>query len=251
MRCSPLPLLHLFVAILLAITSVSLSSPSAHDQHKSPIETHRDLVGSFDVPKHDAVARVVAPSGSKGHFRRKEDILDPSDQPSATLSQRHNHILHHPRLHTDGSSLAKRTLAGDLTVMGFQLIWDNADVIFSSSFAYWRMTEFYKNISILARGDLILARAELTHIINYGSFRLTFTPVAQAGAQMVEELAQVFPLGFGQFVGLFADLMMLLTAVLVFATFRILAFSVGVSIWITMVIVEKAPLPHMITGIPK
>ena len=245
MRCSPLSLLQLSVAIYLNITVVSSSSPSDHGQHKGPTDTHRDLAPSFEIPKLDTVARVAAPGGSESHFRRKRDILDPSDQPSAALYQRHNHIMQRLRLQSYGPSLAKRTLAGDLTVMGFQLIWDNADVVFASSVAYSHTTEFYKNTSILAGGELRLARAELTHVIEYGFFRLTFTPVV---ARMAEELAQTFPHGVGQFIGSFADLMLLLTAVVIFATFRILAFSAGVSIWITMVIIENAPLPNMITG---
>ena len=248
MRCSPLSLLHLSVMILLTSTDASLSSLSNHDQHESATDSHRELAPSWDIPEKDAVVRVAAPNRSKSHPWPKRDILDASDQPSAALSQRHNHIMHHLQFHTRGSSLAKRNLAGDLTVMGFQLIWDNADVIFSSSLAHWRMTEFYKNLSTLAGGDLRLARAELTHIINYGSFRLTFTPVAHAGFRIAEELAQVFPHGVGEFIAIFSDLMVLLAAVVVFAAFNILAFCLGMSIWITMIVIANAPLPNMITG---
>ena len=248
MHCPLLPLVYISVTMFLAVTDASLSSFSNHDRPKSAIDSHRELAPSWDTPKKDAVVRVGALNRSKSHSWPKSDLQDPSDQQSAALSQRHNYIMHHLRFHTRGSSLAKRTLAGDLSVMGFQLIWDNADVIFSSTLAHWRMTEFYKNISTLAGGDIRLARAELTHIINYGSFRLTFTPVAHAGARIAEELAQVFPHGIGQFVRIFSDLMILLTAVVVFAAFNILATGVAVSIWITMVVIENAPLPNMITG---
>ncbi|CAD6588374.1 MAG: hypothetical protein ASARMPRED_003539 [Alectoria sarmentosa] len=61
--------------------------------------------------------------------------------------------MDHLRLHSSDSPLTKRSLASDLTFMGFRLIWDHADVIVSSTLAYYRTTEYYRNMTILAGGE--------------------------------------------------------------------------------------------------
>ena len=151
------------------------------------------------------------------------------------------------RLHSGDSSLAKRSLAGDLTVMGFKLLWDHADVIVSSSLAYYRTTEYYKNITILAGGEFGFGPTVQNYMITYGALRLTFEPIAEASAFIAGELAKEFPDGFGQFMREFAGMMLGLTAVIVFGTYTILAFTVMFSIRITMAIVENAPMPELIT----
>lgn len=155
--------------------------------------------------------------------------------------------MDHLRLHSGDSSLAKRSLAGDLTVMGFRLIWDQADVIVSSTLAYYRTTEYYKNITMLMGTEFSFGPTVQNHIITYGVFRLTFSVMAGVVAQIASD---IFPNGFGQFLQEFAQVMLAITTVVVIATYRILAFSVTASIWITMVIVENANPRDMVIGAP-
>ena len=157
--------------------------------------------------------------------------------------------MDHLRLHSSrDSQLGKRSLAGDLIVMGFRLIWDQADVIVSSTLAYYRTTEYYANMTMLAGGEFRFGPTTQNFIITYGVFRLTFAAIADAVTGIAEEIAKVFPDGIGEFVKEFAEVMLTLTAVVVIGTYKVLAWSVTVMFWITMVIVENADLPDMVTG---
>lgn len=200
----------------------------------------------MEIPNFHAITRGAAPDRDNGHVRHRRQVLNPSTHLSPALVQRHNHIMDHLRLHSDGSPLAKRSLAGDLTFMGFRLIWENADVIFSSTMAYYRTTEYYANMTILAGGEFQFGPTVQNYMITYGVFRLTFGIMAQAMAGMAEELG--FPNGFGEFLQEFAGVMLLLTAGVVIGTYKVLAWSATVAVWITMAIVENAGLPEMVTG---
>ena len=166
-------------------------------------------------------------------------MLNPSNHPSPALMQRHNHIMDGLRLHAGDSSLAKRSLAGDLTVMGFQLIWDHADIIVGSSLAYYRTSELYRNITIRA-GAQAADRTMLTYIITYGGMRLVFEAAYDAVTGIIVGMAAEFPNGFGEFVKDFAETMLLLTEVAVLIPFIVLAYSAKFSFWITMTIVQIA-----------
>lgn len=132
--------------------------------------------------------------------------------------------------------------------MGFRLIWDNADVIVSSTLAYYRTTEYYANMTILAGGEFEFGPTTQNFMITYGVFRLMFGIWANAVAGIAEEIAKEFPNGIGPFVREFAEVMLALTAGVVIGTYRVLAWSVTVSVWITMIVVENAYLPDMVTG---
>ena len=244
MRRSILPLC---LAIYLVIADTSFGSPTKQDQQKAAINTHEVLARSFDAFNSHSVPRMVALGGGNRHLQRKRDMLYPSNHLSTALIQRHNHIMDHLQLHSGDSSLAKRSLAGDLVVMGFKLIWIHADVIVSSALAYYRTTEYYKEMMILAGGEFRFGPTVQNFIITYGCFRLMFEPMAEAVVGMANVLAEEFPDGFGQFIQGFAEVLLALGAFVVFATYQILAAGVTMSFWITMVIVENARLPAMIT----
>lgn len=242
------PLLSLSVSILLAIASISFPTPTNHDQHKSLMDIHNVPEQSLDISNHNAVTSMTPLDGANRHLRRKKEMFKPSNQPSPALIQRHDHITDHFRLHSGGSSLAKRSLTGDLIVMGFKLIWVQADVIVSSSLAYYRTTEFYKNMTILAGGEFSFGPTVQNYMITYGVFRLTFSIMAEAVAGAAQDIAREFPNGFGPFLYDFAEVMVALTAFVLVATYQMLAFSLHASIWITMVIVQNARVPDMVTG---
>ena len=247
MRCSILSFLPLLVATFLVIADTSFGSPSYHDPRKPSINAESAPARSLETPNFHAVTKKAAPDTDNWHLRHKRDILNPSGHPSAALMQRHNHIMDRLRLHSGDSSLAKRSLAGDLTVMGFKLLWDQADVIVSSSLAYYRTTEYYKNITILAGGEFGFGPTVQNYMITYGFLRLTFEPIVETSAVIAGELAKEFPDGFGPFMREFARMMLALTAVVVFGTYTILAFTVMFSIRIVLAIVENAPMPELIT----
>ena len=247
MRRSILSFLPLLVATFLIIADTSFGSPSYHDPRRPSINAESAPARSLDAPHFHAVKKEAAPDTNNLHLRHKRDILNPSGHPSAALIQRHNHIMNRLRLHSGDSSLAKRSLAGDLMVMGFKLLWEHADVIVSSSLAYYRTTEYYKNITILAGGEFRFGPTVQNYMITYGCLRLMFEPMAEAAAGIAGEIAGNFPDGFGQFMVEFAEMMLLLTAGLVMGTYIILAFTVTFSFRIIMAIVENAPMPEMIT----
>ena len=244
MRCAILPLC---LATCLVIADISFGSPTTQDQQKAPIDAHRVPARSFDAFNSHSVSRMVAPGGGNRHIQRKRDVLYPSNYLSTALIQRHNHIMDHLQPHSGGSSLAKRSLAGDLVVMGFKLIWIHADVIVSSTLAYYRTTEYYKEMMILAGGEFRFGPTVQNFIITYGCFRLMFEPMAEAVTGMADVLAQEFPDGFGQFIQGFAEALLALAGFVVFATYEILAAGVTMSVRITMVIVESPRYPEMIT----
>lgn len=192
---------------------------------------------------------MAAPDGDNRHLQRRMDMLNPSNQPSPALMQRHNHIMDRLRLHSADSSLAKRSLPGDLTVMGFKLVWDYADIILSSYIAHFRTTELYRNITI-RYGAKSADKTVIRYIITYGSLQLIFEAVANAMVDIAAELAREFPFGFGEFMAGFAEVMLALSGLAVFLPFAVLAAGVRVSIWITMVIVENADLPNLVAGGP-
>ena len=250
MRCSFLPLLG---AIFLMSASVSFSSPTDHNERNERIGTSNIPAGSSsssDNPNFHALARRSASShGSSNnhHLPRKRDLLNPSTHhPSPALLQRHNHIMDHLRFHARNSStpLPKRSLTGDLTILGFRLIWDHADVVVSSSLAYYRTTEYYKNMTILAGGEFEFGPTTQNFIITYGVFRLTFEVAVEIGREIGRT---VFPDGgLGQFVQEFALLMLGLTAMVVIGTYRVLALGARVAMWITMALVENVDLPQIV-----
>ena len=222
--------------------NISFSSPTNHNQHREPVTPHSIPARPLDdIPKYHAITGGAAPHVDNRHLSHKRDLLTASNHPSPALLQRHDRITDRLRSHTGDSPLAKRSLVRDLTVLGFRLIWDHADVIVASSIAYYRITEYYANVTALAGGEV---KFRPTTIIAYGVFRLTFGVVADA----VTGIAREGPEGLGQFVWEFAQLMLLLTAAVVVATFRVLAWSVTAAVWITMAVVEKADLPRMVTG---
>ena len=254
MRCSLLRFPPLLVAFLLGVTSYSLGSPTERKQHITSLSSRHEPVQSVDISVqgresenslHPIMER-GAPDGSNRSIRRRRDISAPSNHPSPALLQRHNHIMDHLRLHSSDSPLAKRSLASDLTVMGFRLIWDHADVIVSSTLAYYRTTEYYRNMTILAGGEFEFGPTTQNFMITYGVFRLTFGIWANAVTGIIGEIA---PNGIGQFVQEFAEAMLALTAGVVIGTYRVLAWSVTTAIWITMVAVENADVRDLVNGL--
>ena len=244
MRYLCLPFLQLSVVIFVII-DISFGSPVEYDQHKISTSVHNIPARPLNIPDVHAITRRAAPDEDKSHLRRKREMLNPTNRPSTALIQRHNHIMDHLQLHAGGSSLAKRSLASDLTVMGFQLLWDHADVIVSSSLAYYRTTEYYKNITTLLGTEFRFGPTVQNFMITYGCFRLMFEPMAEAYAEIRRIL---FPNGFQEFIQAFAELMLLLTAGVVIGTYQVLAYTVTVSIWITMVIVENARWDDLVVG---
>lgn len=240
MRCSFLSLLPLFVAFISIVTDTCLGSPTNHDQHKRINDGAAQLLDAFRF--HPATS-LAASEGANRDLPRERDIPISSRNPSAVMIHRHNHIVNQLQLHSGSSSLDKRSLSlvADLTILGFKLIWDHADVIVSSSLAYYRTTEYYKNMTILAGGEFSFGPTVQNYVITYGVFRLTFSILA-------EEIAKAFPNGFGEFIQGFAEMMLVLTAGVVIGTYTLLAFSVTLSIWITMVIVENAKWPDLVSG---
>ena len=234
--------------------SVSFSSPTDYNQRNERISTSNlPARSSSDLPNfHALTKRSASPHDSSynnSHLPRKRHLLNPSTHhPSPALLQRHDHIIDHLRFHSRNSSTTptKRSLTGDLTVMGFRLIWDHADLIVSSSLAYYRTTEFYKNMTILAGGEFRFGPTTQNFMITYGVFRLMFEVWVDAVAGIAREL---FPDGgIGGFVRQFALVMLGLTALVVIGTYGVLALSATVAVWITMVVVENADLPMMVTG---
>lgn len=248
MRCLFLPFLPLFVAIFLVFADISFGSPANHNHRKEAIRSHNFPARPLDGPKLHAIETRAASDGSGRHLRRKRDMSTPSNNPLPALLQRHDHIMDHLRLHSSDSPLAKRSLASDLTFMGFKLIWDNADVIVSSTLAYYRTTEYYANMTILAGGEFEFGPTTQNFMITYGVFRLTFGIFAANVAGLAQEIAKGFPDGIGQFVRGFAETMLVLTAGVTIGTYRVLAWSLTVAVWITMIVVENADLPVMVTG---
>lgn len=262
MRCSFLSFLPLSMAIVFLVIAAGTSFGSPTTNHiqppKKPIPPHNDLPAqSPDVPNnhlHAFITTRALPDESNRHARRnKKDWLTSSNYISPALLQRHNHITDHLRLHSAASSsssppLTKRNLASDLTVMGFRLIWTHADVIVSSSLAYYRTTEYYRNMTVLAGGEFGFGPTVQNYVITYGVLRLTFDVVADAAGAIAAELAWEFPNGFGQFVQEFAQVMLLLTAGVVIGTYKVLAWMVTTAVWITMVIVENVDLRNMVSG---
>ena len=120
-------------------------------------------------------------------------------------------------------------------------------MIVSSTLAYYRTTEYYKNITMLMGTEFSFGPTVQNHIITYGVFRLTFSVMANVVAGIASD---AFPNGFGQFLVDFAQVMLTITTVAVIGTYRILAYSAAVSIWVTMVIVENANARDMVTGPP-
>ena len=250
MRSSILPFLPLLVATFLLMADGSTGSPTIptnHDRHKDLIDAQIVPARSSDAPSCHAVTRMAALDGENRHLQRGTDMPNPSNQPSLALMQRHNHITDQLRLHSGGSSPAKRSLAGDLKVMGFILIWDHANVIVSSYLGYYRTIEYYMNITILAGGEFKRGYTVLNYIITYGAFRLVFTPVVDAMADIAAAIAEVFPNGFGQFMREFAEVMLTVITGVLIGTFAVLASGVRLSIWITMTIVEHAQTPPLVT----
>lgn len=235
MRFLVLPILPLLVATCLVIANISFGLPSNHGEHKNPINSQYVLARSRDTSDLRAVPGMAAPGVEDRHLRRKRDMLNPSNHPSTTLMQRHNHIMNTLRLHSRDSSLAKRSLAGDLVVMGFQLIWDYADVIVPSLPAFDRTSEFYRNITDMDPVMLVNC------VFTYGSFRFI---IGNAGPIWAQQIA---PNGLEEFVKEFARFMLRLTATVVVGTYRVLAFSARASVWITMAVVEHGQEPDVIT----
>ena len=245
MRYSILSFVPLSVAIVLVIAGISLGSPTNHDQYKRTVDEPAQLL---DASNFHAATELAASDGANSDLRRKRDLPSPSKNPSALLLHRHNHIMDHLRLYAGNSSLDKRSLVGDLTIMGFKLFWNHADMIVSSSLAYYRTTEYYKNMTILAGGEFRFGPTVQNYVITYGCFRLTFSIFAGAAVGLAEEFAKLYPNGFGQFIQEFAEVMLLMAVVVIMVTYTILAYSVSLSIWITMVMVENANQPMLVSG---
>ena len=243
MRCSSL---HLVAIVFLTIVNISFSSPTNHDPHKSSISPHSISPASLDIPEPKAIAR-SSPASHDRHLRHKRAMLTPSNHPSPYLLQRHDHIMDRLQLHTQHSSLAERGLVRDLAVLGFQLIWEHADVVVSSTLAYYRTTEFYKNMTIIAGGEFEYGPTTQNFMITYGVFRLTFEPTAEAVTGIANEIARAFPDGIGPFVAGFAEVMLGLMVAVIFVTFRVLVWSVTTAWWITMIIVDGGDIPEVIT----
>lgn len=249
MRYSNTSFLLLLVASVLLVADMAFGSPTFKIQHKGSIKAHTVSAPSSDNSNRYAVARMTTPERGSRNVRRVRDAADPANHhPSPALIQRHNYIMDHLQLHSDGSPLAKRSLAGDLTVMGFRLIWDQADVIVSSTLAYYHTTEYYKSITMLLSTEFEFGPTVQNYMITYGVFRLTFQIVANIAAEIASEIAQAFPNGFGQFIQGFAKEMLTITTTVVIGTYRILAYSAAAAIWLTMVIVENTPGRDMVIG---
>lgn len=246
MRSLLLPVLTLSVATFLLSAEISFASPTTptnHDRHNNLINAQK--ARSVDTRNANAVTRMAAPNGHNKHLQRRMDMLDPSNQPSLALMQRHNHIMDQLQLYSADSSLAKRSLVGDLTVMGFKLVWDYADIIIDSYIAHFRTTELYRNITI-RNGAEMADRTVITYIITYGGLRLVFEALATVAADLAAEMAREFPNGFGEFIAGVAEVMLALTTFAVIVPFAVLAAGVRLSIWITMEIVDNADPPHLI-----
>ena len=226
--------------MLLVMVDMSLGSSANQDRHSTSISAYSVPVHSLTTPNFYPVARMAAPKGGNRHFQYNSDVLDLSNRPSPALIQRHHHILNHLHLHATSPSLAKRSLAGDLIIMGFRLIWEHADVIVSTYLAHHRTTEYYQKLIIELGTEFSHGATVQNHIITYGAFRLTFS----VGA---ETLAEHFPEGIEPFIMQFAQTMLLITTHVVIGTYKILAYSAMASIWITMVIVENAPESDLVT----
>ena len=181
----------------------------------------------------------AAPKDVNSHLPPKRDKLDPSNRPSPALIQHHHHILSHLSLPT-ASAASKRSLTGDLVVMGLVLIWDHADVIVSSYLAHHRTTEYYQNLIRELGTEFEFGPTVQNHVIAYGCFRLIFSVIPGSD---VRDFAH----GIGPFMREFAQVMLLITSHVVFATYRVLAWSAMVSVWITMVVVENGLEPELIT----
>lgn len=235
MRCLVLPVLPLLVATCLVIADISFGLPSNHGEHNDSIKIQNVSARSWDTSDFPAVPTIAAPGVDNTHLRRERDVPNPSNHPSTALIQRHNHIMNTLRLHSHDPSLAKRSLAGDLVVMGFQLIWDYADVIVPSFPAFDRTSELYRNITETDFAMLVRP------VFVYGYLRFI---IGEVGPVFAQEIA---PNGLEEFVKEFAQFMLRLTAAVVIGTYRVLAFSARASIWITMAIVEHGPEPGVIT----
>lgn len=114
--------------------------------------------------------------------------------------------------------------------MGFQLIWDYADVIVPSFPAFDRTSDFYRNITDI---DFVML---VNLVFVYGSFRSIIGNVGPIWAHQIAPNVKEF-----------AIFMLWLTATVVIGTYRVLAFSARASLWITMAIVENGQEPVLIT----
>ena len=248
MHCSFLQCLPLSLALLLVIANISFGSSAFRDERKDEISAQSVSVRSSDIPDVHGVARVAFLDGGNRYLRPKRDDLDPSNRPSPALIQRHYHIMDHLQLHNNSSSLAQRSLTGDLVIMGFQLIWDHADVLVSSYLAHLRTTEYYQKLIEEIGTEFRHGPTVQNYIITYGCLRLTFSVLAESFATIAPDLARQFPNGFGQFIQEFAQMMISIAAYVVFGTYMVLAYTVMISIWITMMIVDDSHQPDVITG---
>ena len=241
MRC---PSVALFMATLLVIADISFGSPANLNRHSDSISAHSVPVRSLTIPSSHAVAMPAAPKDVNSHLPHKRHKLDLSNRPSPALIQRHHHILEHLGLHTASApsppASIKRSLTSDLIVMGLVLIWDHADVIISSYLAHHRTTTYYQDLIRELGTEFSFGPTVQNHVIAYGCFRLTFSFIPSSD---VREFAH----GIGPFIREFASVMLLITSHVVMATYRVLAWSAMVSIWITMVIVENGQEPDVIT----
>ncbi|KAM0797568.1 hypothetical protein BDR22DRAFT_862746 [Usnea florida] len=252
MRCSLLLSSHSVAIVFLTIVNTSFSSPTNRDPHKSSISPHNIPPASLDIPDPQAIARSSHASHDR-HLRHKRAMLTPSNHPSPYLLQRHDHIMDRLQLHTKHSSLAERGLVRDLAVLGFKLIWEHADVVVSSTLAYYRTTEFYKNLTIILGPEFELG-PDRSFVVAYGVFRLIFEPAADAVTTIYGEIFRdirdgygPFMAGIGPFMAGFAEVMLGLMESVIFVTFRVLVWSVTTAWWITMIIVDRGDIPEVIT----
>ena len=118
-------------------------------------------------------------------------------------------------------------------------------MIVSSTLAYQRTSEYYANMSMRADGEF---GSGPTVVITYGVFRLTFAIVADAVMGLAAEFVELLPDGFGQLVREFALVMYFISLTVVIGTYTVLALAARAAVWITMVIVDNADLPRMVSG---
>lgn len=140
---------------------------------------------------------------------------------STAIAQSSTGIRHHH------PNLTERNLPLQLTIAGFQILWQNMDIVVGSLLAHYRTTEFYQEMIVKSRhGEWRGGPTVQNCMIMFGVFRLW----------MAVTVGHELPLDF---IFKFAEFMLVVLKTVTVVMYHIVAFTAKWSITVTMMIMDS------------
>ncbi|KAL8823495.1 MAG: hypothetical protein Q9191_005800 [Dirinaria sp. TL-2023a] len=233
---SPIP--QILLLRIICVSSLFLSAIATPFRSSDPQDIAKTLYQSPETISHnnnsnDLVSKSALGERSLATRNIRSDHL-PTRNPKSGFYHphvgpehfhRHNAVMHQIRhLHP---SLTERSIILGLTVAGFELLWQQMDIVFATGIEYYRTTDYYQElIKLLPHGEWREGPTTQNIIITYGAFKLGLAAVG---------FGHELPVGF---VEDFAKLMLTLLKTVIIVAYKIVAYTADWAIWITMQITQ-------------